>query len=191
MVIWINDKIIAIVHNYVVRKLVAVDGVLFPATITGPIDRIFSSTYGKKYSGVKEKAGAILYSIVHGHSFMDGNKRTGLLTTCLFLIYNGYTLHVPSNTAKFLEKMADALDPTAPTENDAINWIKRNAKIDFGSVTIHGVLVLFCKLQGIGIIEAVTPGMLENSIPYINKEELMDKSLRKEQNKKESICMKE
>jgi len=78
MVVAINERIVIIVHNYVVRKLIAVDGVLFPATISGPINRIFSQVYGEKYVGVKEKAGAILYSIVHGHSFMDGNKRTGL-----------------------------------------------------------------------------------------------------------------
>ncbi len=190
MVIAINERIVVIVHNYVVRKLVAVDGVLFPATISGPINRIFSKTYGEKYVGAKEKAGAILYSIVHGHSFADGNKRTGLLTTCLFLVYNGYALHVPPDTARFLEKMADALDPTAPLEIDAINWIKKNTKMDFGSITINLLLILFCKAQGIGLIEAVTPGMLENSIPYINKEELTDTALKKAHMNQESICEK-
>ena len=190
MVIAINERIVIIVHNYVISKLIAVEGILFPGMIAGPINRIFSPTYGQKYTGVKEKAGAILYSIVHGHSFTDGNKRTGLLTTCLFLMYNGYVLHVPTDTAKFLEQMADALNPNAPTEFDAINWIKKNAKMSSGSISIYMLLLLFCKLQGIGIIEAVTPSMLENSLPYINKEKLIDKTLKKTQKEQESLCVK-
>ena len=146
MVIGINERIVNIVHNYVVRKLVAVDGVLFSATISGPISRIFSATYGEqKYVGVLDKAGAILYSIVHGHSFTDGNKRTGLLTTCLFLMYNGYVLRVPPDTARFLEKMADALDPTAPSEIDAIKWIKKNSRKEFEGIITYLILILFCK----------------------------------------------
>ena len=90
MVIRVNEEIIKIVHNYVVRRLVAVEGTVYSGTISGPIERIFDETYGvEKYRTIDEKAGAILYSIVHGHSFADGNKRTGLLTTCLFLLFNG------------------------------------------------------------------------------------------------------
>jgi death-on-curing family protein len=191
MVIGINEKIVNITHNYVVHKLVAVEGVLYSGTISGPINRIFSPTYGEpKYEGVKEKAGAILYSIVHGHSYTDGNKRTGLLTTCLFLMNNGYTLHVPPDTARFLEKMADALDPTAPSEADAIKWIKINARREFNSMVWYLMLILFCKLQGTGIIEAVTPGMLERDmIPCIDKEKLTDRTLKNAQKKQESMCI--
>jgi hypothetical protein len=139
---------------------------------------------------VLDKAGAILYSIVRGHSFADGNKRTGLLTTYLFLMYNGYVLRVPPDTAIFLGKMADALNPDAPSEIDAINWIKKNSKMNFGSITNYMILFLFCKLQGIGIIEAVTPSMLErDTIPYIDKEKLTDKTLKNAQKNQESICI--
>ena len=59
-----------------------------------------------------------------------------------------------------------------------------------GTVTIKLLLIFFCKAQGVGIIEAVTPDMLENSIPYLNKEELTDKLLKKTQMEKESLCEK-
>ncbi len=125
MPIQISPRIVEIVHNYVVRRLVAVEGVMYSGTISGSLDRIFHGFGGKKqYRTTLDKAGAILYSIVHGHSFSDGNKRTGLLTTYLFLLYNGYSLVVPKNTTHFLERMADAADPNAPTEEDAIRWVK-------------------------------------------------------------------
>lgn len=189
MVILINEEIISIVHNYVVRKLVAVEGIVYSGTISGPIERVFAETYGQKYPTIREKAGAILYSIVHGHSFYDGNKRTGLLTTCLFLMFNGYVLHVPKDTTKFLERMADAADPLAPTEKEAIAWINKNSKRDLSAIIYNALLIFYCKLQGAGIIVALTPIILEqNSIPYIDKEKLVDKTLRNGKKKQEGIC---
>jgi death-on-curing protein len=180
MVIQVTEEIINVVHNYVVHRLVALDGFVYSGTISGPIERIFNEQYGgQKYPSLIEKAGAILYSIVHGHSYYDGNKRTGLLTTCLFLLYNGYVLHVPDNTTVFLEKMADALDPDAPTEKDAVDWVKKNSKSNiFGSLT-HATLLIYCKLQGKGFLPSFTQVLLEqNAIPYIDKEKLVDKTLR-------------
>lgn len=186
MVIRVNEEIINIIHNYVVRRLIAVEGVVYSGTISGPIDRIFNGTYEEpKYRTMQEKAGAILYSIVHGHSFTDGNKRTGLLTACLFLMFNGYVLHVPDNTSSFLEKMADAADPNPLYEKDAVAWIMKNCKRSFGSWIINMFLVIYCKLQGAGFITYLTPIMLEqNSIPYVDKEKLVDKNLRNGKNKK-------
>ena len=66
MVIRINEEIVNIVHNYVVRRLVAVEGIIYSGTISGPLDRIFNGAFGgQKYQHVLDKAGAILYSIVH------------------------------------------------------------------------------------------------------------------------------
>ena len=82
MVIRINERIVNIIHSYVVLRLVAVEGVMYSGTISGPLERIFNGFGGYcLYSHTLDKAGAVLYSIVHGHSFSDGNKRTGLLTT--------------------------------------------------------------------------------------------------------------
>jgi death-on-curing family protein len=190
MVIQVTEEIINVVHNYVVRKLVALEGVVYSGTISGPIERIFSEKYGgKKYPSLMEKAGAILYSIVHGHSYYDGNKRTGLLTTCLFLMYNGCVLHVPDDTTVFLERMADALDPDAPTEKDAIEWVKRNAKASVSASFNHAILVFYCKLSGKGFIPSFTKVLLEqNAIPYLDKEKLIDKTLRNGKKKPEDIC---
>ena len=192
MVIRVNEEIINIIHNYVVRRLVAVEGIIYSGTISGPIDRIFNGSFGtRKYLTTEEKAGAILYSIVHGHSFTDGNKRTGLLTTCLFLMFNGRILYVPHDTSKFLDKMADAADPKAPTEKDAIAWIIKHSKRDIFAILNNMFLVLYCKLQGAGFIVQLTPIMLEqNSIPYIDKEKLVDKKLRNGTKRNESICEK-
>jgi death-on-curing family protein len=177
----------------VVRRLVAVEGIVYSGTISGPIERIFNNIYRVQvYLTIQEKAGAILYSIVHGHSYADGNKRTGLLTTCLFLMFNGYVLQVPHDTTKFLERMADSADLKAPNERDAIAWVNKNAHREFFFGMVNLFLIFYCKLQGAGIITQLTPIMLEqNSIPYLDEKTLVDKTLRRNIKKKnESICEK-
>ena len=96
---------------------------------------------------------------------------------------------MPDNTSKFLERMADALDPDAPTEKDAINWIRNNSKRHSGAMLINVILTIYCRLQGTGFIVQLTPIILEqNSIPYVDKEKLVDKTLRNGKKKQESIC---
>jgi len=179
MLIPINEELINIIHYYVVTKLIADEGIVYSGTITGCVDKVFSEIYKEKmYHGIEDKAGAILYSIVHGHSFTDGNKRTGLLTTCLFLYFNGKLLKLPQNSAKFLEKMADAKDPYAPTEKDAIEWIKRHTTSSFYFSFMNALLTVYCKTQGFGYLEQLTKITLERDIlPYVRKESLIDRKL--------------
>lgn len=107
-------------------------------------------------------------------------------------MFNGHVLHVPHDTSKFLERMANAADPEAPTEKDAINWIKKNSKKEFFAIITNAILIFYCKLQGAGFIVQLTPIMLEqNSIPYLDKEKLIDKTLRNGTKKHESICEKD
>jgi death-on-curing family protein len=179
MPIQISSRIVEIVHNYVVRRLVALEGIMYLGTISGSLDRIFHGFgNGTTYHKTLDKAGAILYAIVNGHSFSDGNKRTGLLTTYLFLSFNGYSLVVPKNTAQFLERMADAADPNAPTEEDAIEWVKCYAKGgSFLAVVTYLALTFFCKIFGDNFLEFMTIRILEEGEWVgLEKEKLVDKT---------------
>jgi death-on-curing protein len=44
------------------------------------------------YPQIWDKAGLYMFSIVGGHVFNDGNKRTGLQSALIFLEANGYAL---------------------------------------------------------------------------------------------------
>jgi death-on-curing family protein len=179
MLIPINEELIDIVHHYVVTKLIADEGIVYSGTISGCIDKAFSPLYGqKRYENLEEKAGAILYSIVHGHSFTDGNKRTGLLSTCLFLWFNGKFLRIPEDCTKFLESMADASNPNAPTEIDAIQWVRKNSVPDISAFVQNVILTFYCKAQGLGFIKELTKIILERDIlPFVRSEVLIDRKL--------------
>lgn len=186
MLIQISEELINIIHYYVVTKLMADEGVVYSGTITGCIEKVFSKLYGqKRYEGVEDRAGAILYSIVHGHSFIDGNKRTGLLATCFFLFFNGKVLRIPKDCVRFLETMADAMNPNAPTEKDAIEWVKKYTTSSIFSSLLNVMLTFYYKTRGLVYLERLTEMILSRDIlPYVHREALIDKKLLEARRKK-------
>ena len=95
-------------------------------------------------------------------------------------MYNGYSLNVPKDTTRFLERMADAVNPDAPTEIDAIAWVRRNAGKSLWAFIISEVLTVFCKVWGTDFLETMTKTMLEqNALPGIDKNQLVDRNLKR------------
>ncbi|MBI4596134.1 MAG: type II toxin-antitoxin system death-on-curing family toxin [Candidatus Tectomicrobia bacterium] len=60
--------------------------------------------FGGEYlhTDVFEMASAYLFHIVRNHPFVDGNKRTGAVTSIVFLLMNGVELHADEDS---FEKM--------------------------------------------------------------------------------------
>jgi len=46
------------------------------------------------YPDIYHKAAALLESLINNHPFVDGNKRTGITATALFLHINGYRFSI-------------------------------------------------------------------------------------------------
>ena len=57
------------------------------------IEMVSSELFGKEiYPTISEKAGFYMYNIISNHIFCDGNKRTGLEASILFLDLNGFRI---------------------------------------------------------------------------------------------------
>jgi death-on-curing protein len=52
------------------------------------------------YPDIPGKAAALGYSLVHGHPFVDGNKRIGHAAMETFLVLNGYELYAEVDDAE-------------------------------------------------------------------------------------------
>jgi len=58
---------------------------------------------------VDKKTAYLMYLIIKGHIFPDGNKRTGLLSGMVFLRVNGFVLEAEQHSVeKFAEWVADS-----------------------------------------------------------------------------------
>lgn len=60
------------------------------------------------YPALKEKAAALIESIVKNHPFIDGNKRTAYVLMRLFLIQEGFDMNASQDEKyEFVMKIAD------------------------------------------------------------------------------------
>jgi death-on-curing protein len=75
------------------------------------------------YPTVAEKAAALGYSLNKNHPFADGNKRTSLVATEMFLSRNGLEIGAPTE-----DRVRAWLDVADGTMDRAafVDWLKRN-----------------------------------------------------------------
>ena len=72
---------------------------------------------------VSRLAAAYLFGIAKNHPFIDGNKRTALSVTGLFLAMNGYEI-VATDEALFKAVLAAA--EGSLSEHDFAQWVEKN-----------------------------------------------------------------
>ena len=172
MHIHFGKNAILIIHRYVVRNLVAIDGVNYVGMIQGSIDRAYTTIEGKEiFPHVLDKAGAILYANVRFHPFADGCKRTGILAAYLYLLYNGYYLKIPPDSAKFLKRVADLEDNNAPNQEDVINWIRKHSGRKLVNMIFNLSLTISITALGLDIGEYTS---------FLLEREILPKEIRKE-----------
>lgn len=78
----------------------------------------------KKFRNIFQQAGALLYAFATFHAFTDGNKRTGLIVTQLFLTLNGHDFSYPDDTFDYVIAIAS----NKIRSNRRISkWLKENS----------------------------------------------------------------
>ena len=88
------------------------------------LDFPFIDTHGYiPYGDIFSKAAALMYAIITFHPFTDGNKRTALLLTSLFLALNGYQFNYPPDTVK----KTIAIAKGELSIQDIAKWIRENS----------------------------------------------------------------
>lgn len=76
------------------------------------------------YAGVYSKTAALLDSLVNNHPFVDGNKRTGITATGLFLRLNGLRLRAIQDELEAFTLRVASIHP--PLEELA-EWLRSHA----------------------------------------------------------------
>ena len=79
------------------------------ALLESAVARPQASAFGvDAYPDLVSKAAALLHSLVLNHAFVDGNKRTAVLSTLVFVDLNGCEIRWDQQEAlKFLLRLAD------------------------------------------------------------------------------------
>jgi death-on-curing protein len=90
---YLTARQVLFIHARVVRETRGSGGLRDLGALRSAVDRPRMSIGGEDlYPDVFTKAAALLESLVGNHPFVDGNKRTGIVTAAQFLWLNGHRL---------------------------------------------------------------------------------------------------
>ena len=131
------------------------------------MEKPFREVYGhRKYDTIHQQAACLMEGIVRLHPFPDGNKRTALLMTSLFMRVNNIYMVVPIDVVRFLIEVAN---DDASTEDciDALickisRWLEERSAADAAEfdaklsqyVTKPLWKLVLLSLTGIGLVYA-------------------------------------
>ncbi len=119
---WLKDAAVAIVHQRQLAAHGGLAGVRDPGLLSSALTRprnLFH--YSRTAPDLAALAAAYMCGIIKNHPFVDGNKRTGYVVGCMFLILNGYDLDA-NEEEKYQTAMGVA--DRSLDEVELINWIR-------------------------------------------------------------------
>jgi death-on-curing protein len=83
--------------------------------------------YGvNRYPTISHKAAILMWSIIDGHVFADGNKRTGIASTHVFLSRNNYSILSDIHELKELALYIANKSISGATYEDIVQWLKEH-----------------------------------------------------------------
>lgn len=122
---YVSLKRVLFIHDQLVKRFGGSLGVRDLGLLESALARPQASFGGEDlYPGIFEKAAALMHSLLKNHAFVDGNKRTALASTGIFLKLNGYAL-----ANRHEEELQFALN----VENESISleeiaaWLEKNS----------------------------------------------------------------
>lgn len=112
------------IHDVLIREFGGKAGIRDLAVLESAINRPFTGVADQEfYPTIEEKAAVYLESIVAGHPFSDGNKRTGYVLMRLYLLENSKDILV-SEDEKY--ELVIAVASGKLNFNEIVFWIKKH-----------------------------------------------------------------
>jgi death-on-curing protein len=117
---------IVAIHDRIISEIGGSPGIREPGLLAATAEKPQVSFGGDElYATIFDKAAALFEALVNYHVFVDGNKRTAIVTLEYFLYQNGLTLHA-DKMQKERFTLRTATDN--PDLADIAAWIKRRTK---------------------------------------------------------------
>lgn len=91
MIKYLSTEDVLLLHHLSIEKAGGSHGLPDPGMLDAAVHRPQATFAGEDlYPSLFDKAGALCHSLIKNHAFIDGNKRTSLLSAMTFLELNGY-----------------------------------------------------------------------------------------------------
>ena len=90
---YLTPEQVLFIHARLIAETGGEHGVRDLGLLQSAVSRLQAVFDGNElYSDIYQKAAALLESLINNHPFVDGNKRTGITATAMFLHINDYFL---------------------------------------------------------------------------------------------------
>jgi death on curing protein len=119
---WVSAELVGLIHDQQIARFGGGSGLRDEGLLLSALARPENlAAYGDP--DVAALAASYAYGIARNHPFVDGNKRTALVTAGVFLLENGYELVAPEADAVVTILALAAGDLT---EDALADWIRAN-----------------------------------------------------------------
>jgi death on curing protein len=90
---YLTPQQVLLIHDQMVKRFGGSHGIRDIGLVESAVARPRATFDGMDlYESIFEKAAALLQSLLKNHPFVDGNKRTALVSAAIFMKMNGYNL---------------------------------------------------------------------------------------------------
>lgn len=122
-IVWIMDELVLAVHDEQLAEHGGLSGVRDLGAVQSALARPRNLAGYEECDDIAQLAAAYAYGIARNHGFADGNKRTALVISDLFLMLNGYELtSLPAENVLTILAVADGSMP----EEELVAWVRSN-----------------------------------------------------------------
>ncbi len=122
----LTEEQILAVHSRMIEMTGGVDGVRDNSLLDSALNAPFQTFDGKElYPALLSKAAVMCRSIILNHPFVDGNKRTGIHVTLIFLELNGIEIQYTQNE---LIEVGLGVASGQLSSDDILKWLVEHAK---------------------------------------------------------------
>ena len=120
MIILTKAQVIAI-HSILVKKSGGLDGVRDDNLLESALQAPFQTFGGEElYPTIQKKAACLCFGLINNHSFVDGNKRIGILSMMTFMELNGISI---SCSNEELIKLGLGVASNELDKEELLTWI--------------------------------------------------------------------
>ncbi|MBI4465701.1 MAG: type II toxin-antitoxin system death-on-curing family toxin [Acidobacteria bacterium] len=124
-IVWLTFDQICDVNRRMIEQFgghfTSPDNVRNASSLQYILDAIRGSLFGGNlYPTLIEKAAALAYHIIAGHTFFDGNKRTAIHSAWEFLRCNGTHVEIDGSVVE----LAEAIARREAREADLVRWFQ-------------------------------------------------------------------
>ena len=121
--VWVLDEVVIALHDEQLAEHGGLPGIRDLGVVQSALARAHNLASFDNCEDVARLAAAYAYGIARNHGFLDGNKRTALVTADLFLMLNGYELiSSPADNVLTILSVAEG----TITEDEFVSWIRDN-----------------------------------------------------------------